>query len=90
MRDNRKMSECSAAVQADRELIAANIRAYRARRAMSQREVADAMRAAGHYKWRYQTMSVIERGERRVTADEILGLARVLDTFPVHLISEPR
>jgi len=84
------MSECSAAVQADRDLIAANIRAYRARRAMSQREVADAMHAAGHYSWRGQVMSTVERGERRVSADEILALARVLNTFPVHLISEPR
>jgi hypothetical protein len=35
-------------------------------------------------------VSEIERGRRRVTAEEILGLAEVLDTFPLHLLSEPR
>jgi transcriptional regulator with XRE-family HTH domain len=84
------MSERSATIESDKELIAANIRAYRARRNLKMEEVAAGMREFGHTSWVRQTVASVEQGRRRVTADEILGLARVLNTFPVHLISEPR
>jgi transcriptional regulator with XRE-family HTH domain len=75
--------------QADRDLIAANIRAYRARRGMSQDEVTEKMRAQGYRTWSANTVGRVERGRRECLAPEILGLARALGTFPVHLISEP-
>jgi transcriptional regulator with XRE-family HTH domain len=62
--------------------IAANIRAERARARLSQQDVADAMRQRGFAYWRQQTTGATERGERRVTADELVALADVLGTTP--------
>ena len=62
--------------------IAANIRAERARRRLSQRQVADAMRHLGYDNWHQQTVGAVERGERYVQADELIALAEVLDTAP--------
>ena len=33
------------------------------------------MRALGYKEWLYQTVGKVERGRRRVTAEEIRGLA---------------
>jgi 8-oxo-dGTP pyrophosphatase MutT (NUDIX family) len=38
------------------------------------------MRALGHEAWAHQTVGEVERGKRRLTAEEILGLALALDT----------
>lgn len=62
------------------EILAANFRAARARRGLSQEAVAARMRALGYGKWRYQTVGVVEKGERRLTAEEIMALAWVLET----------
>jgi transcriptional regulator with XRE-family HTH domain len=62
--------------------IAANIRAERARASLSQQDVADAMRQRGFAYWRQQTTGATERGERRVTADELVALAAVLGIAP--------
>lgn len=63
-----------------RSILAANIRAERARAALSQQEVADGMRELGFVGWFSQTLSKVECGDRRVLAEEILGLAQVLKT----------
>ena len=62
------------------EILAANFRAARARCALDQEEVAARMRALGYSKWRYQTVGVAEKGKRRLAAEEIIGLARALET----------
>jgi transcriptional regulator with XRE-family HTH domain len=71
-----------------RHAIAANIRAERARSRLSQQEVADAMRERG-FPWHQQTTGATERGERRVTADELTVLASVLGTAPETLWRVP-
>jgi hypothetical protein len=71
-----------------REAIIDNVRAYRARRRLDQADVVMAMRALGYTNWHRQTMSEVERGERRLLAEEIIGLARVLATFPAHLLAD--
>lgn len=55
--------------------LAANIRAERARAALSQQEAADKMAALGYDCWSRQTLAQIERGRRRVVAEELPGLA---------------
>lgn len=62
--------------------IAANIRAERARSNLTQDTVADRMRQSGFSYWRQQTTGATERGERRVTAAELVVLAAVLGVEP--------
>jgi transcriptional regulator with XRE-family HTH domain len=71
-----------------RETIIDNVRAYRARRRLDQADVVREMRALGYTNWHRQTMSKVERGERRLLAEEIVGLAKVLATFPAHLLAD--
>jgi transcriptional regulator with XRE-family HTH domain len=59
-------------------VLAANIRAERARACLSQMTLAELMREVGFGHWLHQTVGASERGERRVTAEEVLGLAKVL------------
>lgn len=66
--------------------VAANIRAERARARLSQQDVAGAMQARGFAYWRQQTTGAVERGERRVTADELVALANVLQASPEALL----
>jgi len=60
-------------------LIAANIRAWRSRRGLSQATVVARMRALGFDAWHRQTISNVERGDRRVTAEELVGLALAME-----------
>jgi len=69
--------------------IAANIRAERARARLSQQSVADAMQQRGFTYWHQQTTGATERGERRITADELTALAGVLGTAPETLWRVP-
>lgn len=62
------------------ERIAANIRAERARAGIGQADVVERMRNLGYTNWHRQTMGKVEQGERRVLAEEILGLAVCLGT----------
>lgn len=62
------------------DVLARNIRAARSRRDLSQQAVAARMRALGFDAWVHQTVGNVEKGKRRVTADEILGLAWALET----------
>lgn len=61
------------------EVLAANITAARARRRLSQRDIAERMAALG-FPWRQQIVAAAETRGRRVTVGEILGLALALET----------
>jgi hypothetical protein len=45
------------------------------------------MRALGYEAWLYQTVGNVEKGKRRVTAEEVLGLAEALETSVGRLLS---
>jgi transcriptional regulator with XRE-family HTH domain len=64
-------------------VLARNIRAARSRADLTQEDLAARMRALGFSGWLYQTVGSVERGKRRVTAEEIHGLAWALEiTMP--------
>jgi transcriptional regulator with XRE-family HTH domain len=67
-------------------VVAANLRAARAAADLSQADVGERMRALGFRSWLGQTMSASERGKRRVTIEEILGLCAALETPPGALL----
>ena len=60
-------------------IIAANIRAERARTGVPQRELAARMNEAGHETWRPQTVSNVETASRRVLATEVIALSEILN-----------
>jgi len=62
------------------EVIARNIRAARSRVDINQETLAGRMRALGYSAWLRQTVANVEKGRRRVTAEEVLGLALALET----------
>jgi transcriptional regulator with XRE-family HTH domain len=62
------------------DVVAANIRAARSRRGVAQAVVVERMRALGFTSWHRQTLGNVERGERRVTMEEIFCLALALET----------
>ena len=67
-------------------VLAKNIRAARSRADISQDTLAARMRALGYKEWLYQTVGKVERGNRRITAEEIRGLAWCLDTSVAALL----
>jgi transcriptional regulator with XRE-family HTH domain len=70
-------------------LVAANIRAARARADISQASCARRMRALGFESIYPQTIGTIEREERQVSAAEAVALAFVLGTTPEVLLTPP-
>lgn len=62
------------------EVLALNVRAARSRKRLGQASVVARMRALGYDQWHRQTMGKVERGERRLMVEEILGLALALET----------
>jgi transcriptional regulator with XRE-family HTH domain len=62
------------------EILTRNIRAARSRADIGQESLAARMRALGFSSWIRQTVGATERGRRRPTAEEILGLAYALQT----------
>jgi 8-oxo-dGTP pyrophosphatase MutT (NUDIX family) len=74
-----------------RDLVARNVRVARAAVTpkLSQADLAERMRALGFGEWRRQTAGNTESGKRRVTAEELLGLALALDTTMARLTSSP-
>ena len=60
-------------------VIAANVRAARARAEITQTTLAKRMRRLGA-KWHFQTVGAVERGERPVSLYEAAALALALDT----------
>jgi len=63
-----------------RKELAADFRAARARAGLSQEMVAARMRALGYGAWRYQTVGAVEKGKRRLMAEEVMALACVMET----------
>lgn len=83
------MYECDVAQAEDYgRLVAANIRAARARLGITQARLASRMRQLGH-DWYQQTAGATERGDRRATAEEIAALAFCLDTTPDVILLPP-
>jgi transcriptional regulator with XRE-family HTH domain len=70
------------------EVLARNVRAARARKGLEQEPVAARMRALGFSAWRRQTVASVEKSSRRLTAEEVLGLALALETR-LTLLLEP-
>ena len=60
--------------------LASNLRAARGAANLSQSDVGERMRALGFTAWLRSTVSLAEQGKRRVTAEELLGLALALET----------
>jgi transcriptional regulator with XRE-family HTH domain len=71
------------------EVIAANVRAERKRAGLSQVSVAQRMRQLG-YRWHFQSVGAVERGERRLTAEEVLALSLALEVTMDDLMLAPR
>jgi transcriptional regulator with XRE-family HTH domain len=61
------------------DTVAEKVRAYRLLRRLKQEDVADGMRRLRHHTWTRQTVSDIERVQRHLTVDELLGLSIVFD-----------
>ena len=68
------------------DALAANIRSMRARKQLGQESVASRMRDLGFATWTRQTVGSTEKPTRRVTAEEIFGLAQVFDTTVASLM----
>jgi len=69
------------------DVLVRNIRAARSRLGLDQADVVARMRALGYETWYRQTMGKVERAERRVSAEEILGLAAALETTVARLMT---
>lgn len=66
-----------------------NIRATRARKKLDQADVSERMRMLGFTSWHRQTLGKVERGERRLAASEVIGLALALRTNISVLLAGP-
>jgi transcriptional regulator with XRE-family HTH domain len=60
-------------------LVGRNLRNLRDEAGLSQAEVAEGMAAAGFPVWTKQTVADVERGTRKVSLDELAGLADVTE-----------
>jgi transcriptional regulator with XRE-family HTH domain len=70
-----------------RQIVGRNISAARGRLRLRQSELAERMRTLGFEVWTQQTVAVSEKATRRVTTEEILGLAVALETSIASLMS---
>jgi transcriptional regulator with XRE-family HTH domain len=68
------------------QMLARNVRGARGRLGIEQEPVARRMRALGFDKWRRQTVAATEKNERRLTAEEVIGLALALETSLFKLV----
>jgi transcriptional regulator with XRE-family HTH domain len=66
-----------------------NIRATRARKKLDQADVSERMRNLGYTSWHRQTLGKVERGERRLAASEVIGIALALGTSISVLLAGP-
>lgn len=60
-------------------LVGRNLRKLREELDLSQTDIAEGMAAAGFPAWRKATVADVERGARKVTLDELAGLADVTE-----------
>jgi transcriptional regulator with XRE-family HTH domain len=70
------------------QILAANVRAARARSGLTQQSLAKRMRQLGT-RWHFQTVGAVERGERPVSAYELPALAMALGTTSEVLMLPP-
>jgi 8-oxo-dGTP diphosphatase len=70
-------------------ILARNIASVRVRLRLQQSDLADRMRALG-WKWVRQTVGEVENDRRRLTAEEILGVAISLETTMQRLLAPIR
>lgn len=68
------------------QALAAKIEQARAELRLSQRGLGKRMKALG-FGWRQQVVAAVESGERRLLAEELLGLALALETTIQDLLS---
>ena len=61
------------------DAVAEKVRGYRLLRRLKQDDVADGMRRLRHHTWTRQTVSDVERVQRNLTVDELVGLSIVLE-----------
>jgi transcriptional regulator with XRE-family HTH domain len=61
------------------DAVAEKVRGYRLLRRMKQDDVAEGMRKLRHHTWTRQTVSDVERVQRNLTVDELVGLSIVLE-----------
>ncbi len=69
------------------DVIARNIIAARSRARLDQADVAARMKELGFRNWYAQTAGKTEKGERRLLAHEIAGLAFALETSVARLMA---
>lgn len=67
------------------EVLGENIKRYRGFLNLSQHDLSERMIALGH-KWHSQTVGEVERGNRLVNVEELVGLALALTTSAVNLL----
>jgi transcriptional regulator with XRE-family HTH domain len=72
------------------DVLARNVRAERARLGLEQELLAVRMRALGFTVWVRQTVARVEAGKRRLTAEELFGLALALETRLSNLLEPAR
>jgi 8-oxo-dGTP pyrophosphatase MutT (NUDIX family) len=68
-------------------ILGRNISADRGRLQLSQTAVAARMQELGFEDWRQQTVAGVEKGRRRVTAEEVLGLVLALESTLPRLLA---
>src|SRR5262245_23223449 len=61
------------------DVLTSNIRALRARKKFDQGDVVERMRNLGYENWHRPTLGRVERGERRLFAEELPGLVLALE-----------
>jgi transcriptional regulator with XRE-family HTH domain len=81
----RKTGLTSGSTARPSDVLAANLYAYRVLQRMSQEELAIRMTELDH-GWSRSTVSDVERGGRRVTTDEMFGLAISMGVSVAHLL----
>jgi transcriptional regulator with XRE-family HTH domain len=67
-------------------VLARNVRTARTRRELNQDVLAARMKALGYDEWIRQTVSNVEKGKRRLTAEEVFGLSVALDVSVTSLM----
>ncbi len=70
------------------ELVGGNMRDLRMAAGLSQRDVAEAMAAAG-FDWRRGIVGQVESGDRRVALDELAAVAAFFELPPIALLIGP-
>jgi 8-oxo-dGTP diphosphatase len=70
-----------------RLILGRNISGDRGRLQLSQTAVATRMRELGFEDWHQQTVASVEKGKRRVTGEEVLGLVLALETTLPRLLA---